>query len=168
MTMGMMHARGGATALPPLALLSQALPRLTRHEPESVVELLIDRLDTVDGDPDIEANGDELDGTAGEDDFYPHSGRRNHPGCTIGDPDAACDDFAIDAAEEGSLEVDEAEGQPNPLYDIDQRQMIHRLNFTKPAACLPALPAQKSRKNADPTTHRTGHSITRIASAAHS
>lgn len=106
--MGMIHARGGATALPPLALLTQALPRLTRHELESVVELLIDRLDTVDGDPDVEANGDELDGNGSEDDGCLHSLpiHLHGPGCPISDPDLACDDSPIDLKEVPSIHRD--------------------------------------------------------------
>lgn len=66
--------RGGAQALP-LHLIAQAIPRLTRNELEAVTERLIEHLDTLDPDPDVEPNGDELDGTVGEDDFYPHSYR---------------------------------------------------------------------------------------------
>ena len=60
---------GRVSALPPLALLSQALPRLTRNELESVVELLIERLDAEDGDPEEESDGDDLDGNLSEDCF---------------------------------------------------------------------------------------------------
>ena len=52
------------------------------------IEGLIAFLDDLGGDPDIESNGDELDGTAGEDDFYPHSNWLAQPGCPISDPDA--------------------------------------------------------------------------------
>jgi hypothetical protein len=45
---------GRVSTLPPLALLSQALPHLSRHELEGVVELLIDRIDAMDPDPDLE------------------------------------------------------------------------------------------------------------------
>lgn len=77
---------GRGSALPPLALLSQALPRLTRSELEGVVELLIDRLDEVDGDADIEPDGDELDGTGGDDDFGQHGNWLLGPGCPYADP----------------------------------------------------------------------------------
>ena len=59
----MMHQQfrsGGATALP-LALLAQAIPMLSRHEPESLTERLIDHLDHIDGDPDLEDNNDRED-----------------------------------------------------------------------------------------------------------
>jgi hypothetical protein len=38
----------------PLSLLSQAIHRLSRHELEDLAQSLIDRLDAVDGDPDLE------------------------------------------------------------------------------------------------------------------
>ncbi|MEJ6010144.1 hypothetical protein [Novosphingobium aquae] len=127
--MAMMHARGGAAALPPLALFSQALPRLTRHELEGVVEMLMDRLDTVAGDPDIEPNGDELDGSDAEDDTYHHNWpiHLHGPGCPISDPHAACDDKPIDAEEEGHLEDDRALSCPTPIHGPDQRLVMHRL-----------------------------------------
>lgn len=52
------------------------------------IEGLIAFLDDLGGDPDVELNGDEVDGTAGEDDFYPHTDWRDQPGCPISDPDA--------------------------------------------------------------------------------
>lgn len=48
------HDFGRVSTLPPLALLSAALPRLSRHELEHLAENLIDRLDEIDGDADIE------------------------------------------------------------------------------------------------------------------
>ena len=57
----MMHRQiksGGATALP-LALIGQAIPMLSRHELESLTERLIDRLDELQGDVDLEDNGDQ-------------------------------------------------------------------------------------------------------------
>ncbi len=38
----------------PLALISQAIPRLSRHELACLTERLIDHLDCRDGDPDRE------------------------------------------------------------------------------------------------------------------
>ncbi len=41
----------------------------------------------MDGDPDLEPNGDELDGTSGEDDFIDHNASwQGHPGCPVSDP----------------------------------------------------------------------------------
>lgn len=59
-------ATGGMRQLP-LGLLTQAIPHLSRHELEDVVERLIDRLDEIDGDPDFEEDEPaEDDGSAEE------------------------------------------------------------------------------------------------------
>ncbi|WP_293873185.1 hypothetical protein [Sphingomonas sp. UBA978] len=51
-----------------------------------LTERLIDRMDELDGDL-VEANGDELDGTGGEDDFVDHSANwLGYPGCPVSDP----------------------------------------------------------------------------------
>lgn len=42
----------------PLALIAQAIPKLSRHDLESLTERLIDRLDEIDGDPDLEPDDD--------------------------------------------------------------------------------------------------------------
>ncbi len=63
---------------------------LPRHALERLVQRAIDRLDEDDGDPDLEPNGDETDGTAAEDEIIGQGwiARRNHgPGCPISDPD---------------------------------------------------------------------------------
>ncbi len=72
--------------------ISHILSRFDRTQLEGFVAIAIDLMDLADGDADIEANGDELDGTAGEDDFYPHSNWRGEPGCPISDPDKGVDD----------------------------------------------------------------------------
>lgn len=66
----------------PVGLLSDDPRELIANE----IERLIALLDSLDGDPDLEANGDELDGTAGEDDFYDHSNWLGEPGCPVSDP----------------------------------------------------------------------------------
>jgi len=48
----------------PIALIAQAIRKLSRHELEAVTERLIQRLDELDGDPDLEDDdpaGTELD-----------------------------------------------------------------------------------------------------------
>lgn len=53
----------------PIALIGQAIRKLSRHELEAVTERLIEMLDTMDGDPDLEDDdpgGTDLD--KGEDD----------------------------------------------------------------------------------------------------
>jgi hypothetical protein len=60
---------------------------LNRHSPHEIaeaVEVLVDVLDLMGGDPDVEANGDELDGNRSEDDFMRHE--PGGPGCPIADP----------------------------------------------------------------------------------
>lgn len=52
----------------------------------SRVDVLLARLNRLDGDADFEPNGDELDGTGAEDDFCPHSASWHAgPGCPISD-----------------------------------------------------------------------------------
>lgn len=109
---------GRVSALPPLALLSQALPRLSRHQLEAAVELLIDRMDEIDGNSDVEANGDELDGSNAEDDYGGSSnvGIYDAPGCPIADPDLAVDDSGCD--EDTDREPDDFDEAMT--YDLDQ------------------------------------------------
>lgn len=90
------HTTGGPTGLP-LALIAQAIPKLSRHDLEALTERLIDYLDEQDGDTDVELNGDEKDGSLGEDDFCPQGdGGSPKPGCPISDPDIAVDDERCD------------------------------------------------------------------------
>lgn len=108
----------------PLSLLSQAIPMLTRDELEDVIERLIDRLDCLDPDADIEANGDELDASAGEDDYLTGSeGAVCYPGCPISDPDTAADDLPCD--EDFDREPDADTGL-TCSYDLDQTRWAGR------------------------------------------
>lgn len=67
--------------------LLAAIPSLPRAELSRLTDRLIDRMDELDGDADVEANGDELDGTGGEDDFVDHSANwLGYPGCPVSDP----------------------------------------------------------------------------------
>lgn len=96
--MATQHA-GRASALPSAALLESAIRRLSRDALAGLCEQLIDRLDAMDPDPDLEANGDELDGNNAEDDFGDHGcnvGPYAAAGCPIADPDAAVDDGPCD------------------------------------------------------------------------
>jgi hypothetical protein len=52
------NMREGRKALP-LHLIAQALPKLTRHELAAITERLIERLDELDGDPDLEDSHDQ-------------------------------------------------------------------------------------------------------------
>jgi hypothetical protein len=77
---------GTAGALP-LALIAQAIPRLSRTDLEILTERLIDELDLRAGDSDIEPNGDERDGSMAEDDFHQQGENwRMYPGCPLADP----------------------------------------------------------------------------------
>lgn len=70
--------------LPPVLSYIVGAPAAPRAAVEALIEAAILALDTLDGDPDFEFNGDELDGTAGEDDFVDHGW--SGPGCPISDP----------------------------------------------------------------------------------
>lgn len=80
------------TALPPLPLdlIAQSLPRLSRHDLESLTERLIDVLDCRDGDPDTEEDDpsgqcDEDGVNCGSQIFSLHVVHYGGPGCPIGD-----------------------------------------------------------------------------------
>ena len=60
---------------------------------------LIERLDLIDGDPDIELNGDETDHDRAEDCFTIGKNDGSGPGCIIADPDCAVDDTGCDPDE---------------------------------------------------------------------
>ncbi len=80
----------------PLALIAQAIPKLSRHDLEHLTERLIDRLDEIDGDNDVELNGDEADCNGAEDDFCLHNAPgMPAPGCPLGDPDMDAEDYPI-------------------------------------------------------------------------
>lgn len=72
------------------AMLFAAIPSLPRAELSRLTERMIDRMDEIDGDADAEVNGDELDGSAAEDDFHPQAA--NWLGFP-GDPDDAEDGY---------------------------------------------------------------------------
>lgn len=78
---------GRRSGMPVDALLA-TIPSLPRAVLARLTERMIDRMDEIDGDADVELNGDELDGSdRGEDEFWPHW--LNHgfqPGCPISDP----------------------------------------------------------------------------------
>jgi len=80
--------------LPPPIAFALGVPMAPRSAVEAVIETMIAALDTIDGDDDIEPNGDELDGQRDEDAFMVHRGRG--PGCPIADPDKAADDDPCD------------------------------------------------------------------------
>lgn len=68
--MSALHIRigRGASRLPADVALSM-IPSLPRPVLERLAQSIIDRLDDMDGDPDLEPNGDEQDHGAAEDDW---------------------------------------------------------------------------------------------------
>lgn len=74
-----------ATPSVPAAIL-RTLGRFDRPVLESFITVAIELLDVMDGDTDLEPNGDELDGNNAEDDFWPHSNWLDHAGCPVSDP----------------------------------------------------------------------------------
>lgn len=102
----------GAPRVPPgRKSLAVLFARLNRDDLEEIAEVAIAQLDVRDGDVDVEVNGDELDGTAGEDDFYPHGNWMAEPGCPVSDPGGD----PLDAGE-----LDETYGLMLPTYGLDQ------------------------------------------------
>lgn len=96
------------------------LPAMHGHaaavrEVGDTIEGLIAFLDELGGDPDLEPNGDELDGNGSEDDFMHHhapAGGLSGPGCSIADPDccpARDDDLSHGASDGLPGEPDDAE-----------------------------------------------------------
>jgi hypothetical protein len=86
--MSALHIRigRGSSRIPADVALS-LIPSLPRPLLERLAQSIIDRLDDMDGDTDVEPNGDELDGNQSEDDFMDHGGGwEREPGCPIADP----------------------------------------------------------------------------------
>lgn len=76
------------TRLLPAEAVLAAIPSFPRPVLARLTERMIDRMDEIDGDADIEPNGDELDGHLAEDDFHHQNANwLGHPG----DPDDAED-----------------------------------------------------------------------------
>lgn len=77
----------GAAATLPLDLALDVIPSLPRPLLARMVARMIDRLDELDGDTDLEPNGDEQDHSGGEDDCDPSLVRLRGlgPGCPIAD-----------------------------------------------------------------------------------
>lgn len=87
------------TTLPTAATpVHRVLSRFDRQQLAGFIDValdLLDLLDLADGDPDVEPNGDELDGQPAEDEFMDH-GHGDGPGCSVADPDLAVDDGPCD------------------------------------------------------------------------
>lgn len=83
-----------------------AIPPMPRPALARLVQQAIDRMDDLDGDPDLGPNGDELDGSMGEDDFHPQNANwLGYAGCPIADPE---EDDSVDrcmAGDDGCASV---------------------------------------------------------------
>lgn len=75
----------GGTSLPLFDLPAMLGRKSAAREIGDTIESLIAFMDDLGGDPDREANGDELDGNGSEDDFMFHGD--DGPGCPIADSD---------------------------------------------------------------------------------
>lgn len=86
--MSALHIRigRGASRLPADIALSM-IPSLPRPVLERLAQSIIDRLDDMDGDTDVESNGDEQDHSQSEDDSDParYHGIDLGPGCSVAD-----------------------------------------------------------------------------------
>lgn len=107
-------------ALPPMPAVVRILSQFERPQLAGFIEVAISLLDTLDGDPDVEANGDEIDGTNGEDEaFYGTGGNAwagpSGAGCPISDPGGT----PLDPGE-----ADQSEGAHCLHYGIDQTQAL--------------------------------------------
>jgi hypothetical protein len=82
------HLQGGAPASPalPLDVILSAIPSFPRPVLARLTARLIDHMDQLDGDPDLEPNGDELDGSLVEDEAGIFLSDYRGPGCIISDP----------------------------------------------------------------------------------
>lgn len=79
----------GCVSALPLATALSVIPSLPRPLLARLVERAIERLDEIDGDEDVELNGDELDGSHGaEDEFQDHWLAHTDvgAGCPVSDP----------------------------------------------------------------------------------
>lgn len=72
----------------PLDVVLSVIPSLPRAVLARLVERAIECLDDLDGDPDVELNGDETDRSGSEDDFDPLHATDIYmgAGCPISDP----------------------------------------------------------------------------------
>ena len=67
-----------------------------RQDCDVIGAFLIGRLDDIDGDTDLEPNGDELDATGAEEEALLGRPIASGPGCILSDDDSAVDDRNCD------------------------------------------------------------------------
>lgn len=103
-----MNALTNFPASAPMPAVARIMARFERDQLAGFIAVALDLLDTLDGDPDVELNGDEADGSLGEDDFSPQGAPGEPgPGCPLSDPDYAVDDKPCD----------------EPYQDLEREQM---------------------------------------------
>lgn len=132
------------------AALLALIPSLPRPALAKLTTRMIDRMDCLDGNADVEANGDELDGSMGEDDFHHQNADwLGYPGVP---EDAKDDDPSGDLLDEGEDEDWRPDGifVDKPKYGIDQSsgpineaEAYHR--FKKAQLAAPAAPSRTTR-----------------------
>lgn len=104
----------------PMAVLDAGARGALRASLSDAIHDLMGLLDAIDGDPDEEADGDELDGSNAEDDFMHHGGYG--PGCPIADSDhcLAHDDDLTRAFSDGKAgDPEDGEEDDHPGGNID-------------------------------------------------
>lgn len=99
---------GRSASRVPADLALSVIPSLPRPVLERLVQSIIDRLDDMDGDTDLEPNGDEEDGNRCEDDVMHHYGEG--AGCPIADP--------------GGYSTGDGPNLPRPSYDGEDQSFI--------------------------------------------
>lgn len=133
-------------------------PLVTRAQVETSIEALIGLLDELDGDPDVEANGDELDGSPAEDDFWSHGAVDHGAGCAVSDPDCAVDDVPCDDLDQdlenednhfcGSYAVDQTVPEPLLNTNHDRAAMRPHIDRIRRTRCdRIALPGWNGRQH---------------------
>ncbi len=80
------HDRRRVQPVPTVAAMLTAFPVLRRTELERIAHRAIDRMDEIDGDPDLEWGGDEFDtGNSEDEQLTGHALVPAGPGCLISD-----------------------------------------------------------------------------------
>ena len=97
----------------PINAIYAAIPNLTRPVLALLTERMIERMDELDGDPDLELAGDEEDGSMGEDDFHLQTDWRGAAGCPISDPP---EDDTEDCCTAGDDQIASGVGVRTPMH----------------------------------------------------
>lgn len=114
--------------LPHAAASAAVLSLIPTPALETTIEVLIALRDARDGDPDLEPNGDELDGQLSEDDAYFGPLNGDWRGCGAGDD--------VDAEDDDPREEDDPSGDPLDDGEMDEapycRPPVYGIDQTKP------------------------------------